>query len=63
MTGGVDVVLEVRGAIRCSAGAGTRVGMVLASARSIEVLASGPYAAHFAEELQRAASAYVPWAS
>ena len=63
MAGGVDVVLEVHGPIRAAAGAGTRVGMVLADTRSVEVLAGGWGAPQFTEELQRAASAYVPWAS
>ena len=52
-----DVVVEVRGEIGATAGGGTQVGMALWDARTVEVLAGGPGAACFAEELQRGAVA------
>lgn len=61
MSPGLDVVVEVRGRLGCAAGAGQQVGRQLSDARTIEVLAHGFGAAQFAEELERAAAAYVAW--
>ena len=57
MAAEADVVVKVRGQIGATAGGGAQVGMALWDARTIEVLAGGPGAACFAEELQRGAVA------
>lgn len=64
MEPGLDVVLEVSGRVGYCYGAGRIVGQALSDARTIDVLAGGPGAAAFVEEVQEAAERYLePWLS